>query len=109
MHVPLCAVMQSQSLSVPALFMIYYLQLHEVKLKFPRLPSVLGPQGRSQRGVQGVQLNPPPLQINDIHDYCYSLEKLRAEMHIVYNTPTFLCSFNRCLELAIATVLWATI
>ena len=59
MHVPLCAVMQSQSLSVPALFMIYYLQLHEVKLKFPRLPSVLGPQGRSQRGVQGVQLNPP--------------------------------------------------
>ena len=39
-------------------------------------------QGRSQRGVQGVQLN-PPLQINDIHDYCYALEKLRAEMYIV--------------------------
>ena len=31
----------------------------------------------------------PPLQINDIHDYCYTLEKLRAEMHILYITPTF--------------------
>ena len=25
----------------------------------------------------------PPLQINDIHDYCYALEKLRAEMYVL--------------------------
>ena len=38
------------------------------------------------RGVQGVQLNPPPLQINDIHDYnyCHAFEKLRAEMYILH-------------------------
>ena len=38
--------------------------------------------------------------INDIHDYCYALEKLRAEMYVLHNTPTFLCSFNTYLELA---------
>ena len=44
-------------------------------------------QGCSQRGVQGVQLNPPPLQIKDIHDYSICLmEKLMAD----WNT----CSFN---------------
>ena len=43
----------------------------------------------------------PPLQINDIRDYCYALEKLRAEMYVLHNTPTFLCSFNTyLLELA---------
>ena len=40
-------------------------------------------QGCSQgEGVQGVQLK-PPLQINDIHDYCYALEKLRAEIYCI--------------------------
>ena len=42
----------------------------------------------------GVQLNLPPLQIND---YCYALEILRAEMYVLYNTPIFLCTY---LELA---------
>ena len=42
----------------------------------------------------------PPLQINDIHDYCCAFEKLRAEMYVLYNIPTFLCSFNTYLELA---------
>ena len=36
-------------------------------------------------GVQGVQLKPPPPQINDIHDYCYALKKLRAEMHLLFH------------------------
>ena len=31
----------------------------------------------------------PLLQINDIHDYCYALEKLRAEMYVLYIIPTF--------------------
>ena len=36
-----------------------------------------------------------PLQINDIHDYCYAFEKLRAEMYVLYKTPTFYAhSFN---------------
>ena len=39
-------------------------------------------------GVSGGSAE-PPLQINDIHDYCYAFEKLRAEMYILYNTPTF--------------------
>ena len=25
----------------------------------------------------------PPLQINDIHDYCYAFKKLRAEMYVL--------------------------
>ena len=33
-------------------------------------------------------------------DYCYAFEKLRTEMYVLYNTPTFLCSFNTNLELA---------
>ena len=42
--------------------------------------------GAVSRGVQGVQLNLPPLQINDIHDYnyCHAFEKLRAEMYILH-------------------------
>ena len=36
----------------------------------------------------------PPLKINDIHDYCYTLEKLRTEVYVLHNTPTFLCPFN---------------
>ena len=30
-----------------------------------------------------------PFQINDIHDYCYALEKLRAEMYLLQYIPTF--------------------
>ena len=25
-----------------------------------------------------------PLQVNDIHNYCYAFEKLRAEMYLLY-------------------------
>ena len=48
-------------------------------------------QGRSRGGGGGDSGGSaePPLQINDIHDYCYALEIMRAEMYVLYNTPTF--------------------
>ena len=47
----------------------------------------LSGQGRSRGG--GDSAEPPSKLMIYIHDYCYSLEKLRAEMYILYNTPTF--------------------
>ena len=51
-------------------------------------------QGRSKvrgGGGWGSWGSADLLQINDIHNYCYAVEKLRAEMYII---STFLCSFN---------------
>ena len=45
-------------------------------------------QGRSQRGVQGVQLNPPS-KLMIFMTNIYALEKLGAKMYVLYNTPTF--------------------
>ena len=41
-------------------------------------------QGRSQGGSEGSAGIPPPPP-HDIHDqYCYALEKLRAEMYTIH-------------------------
>ena len=65
-----------------------------VKSLYKKIQHKLYTQGRSQGGGSGGSAE-TPLQINDIHDYCYALEKLRADMYVLYTTPTFLCSFNR--------------
>ena len=46
-------------------------------------------------GGGGGQLNPSPTQVNDIHDYSYTFEKLRAEVYILYDTCTSYIMLNQ--------------